>query len=130
MRTLSDLFKALSDGTRLSMLALLSRHGELCVCDFVEAMDITQSKASRHLRHLAHAGLVVDRRDAVWVFYRLPDDPLPDAAAVLQTLRPVLASRDLAHLEARLAAWTARKTTSPACHKPAPRLAHSYGVNA
>ena len=127
MRTLSDLFKALSDETRLSMLALLSRHGELCVCDFVEAMDITQSKASRHLRHLAHAGLVVDRRDAVWVFYRLPDDPSPDVAAVLQTLRPVLASRDIRDLEARLAAWSARKATSPACRKSAPQPAPSPG---
>jgi ArsR family transcriptional regulator len=130
MRTLSDLFKALSDETRLSMLALLSRHGELCVCDFVEAMDITQSKASRHLRHLAHAGLVVDRRDAVWVFYRLPDAPSPDAAAVLQTLRPVLASRDLGDLETRLAAWTAQKATSPACRKPVPQAPHAPGGNA
>lgn len=119
MRTLSDLFKALSDETRLSMLALLSRRGELCVCDFVEALGITQSKASRHLRYLANAGLATDRRDTVWVFYRLPDAPSPDAAALLQALHPVLANRDLGDLEARLDAWNARKVTAPACRRSA-----------
>ena len=45
-------FTALADPTRLQMLALLLRRGELRVCDFVETLAITQSKASRHLRHL------------------------------------------------------------------------------
>ena len=58
MRTLTSVFKALSDETRLQMLGLLLKEGELCVCDFVDVSKITQSKASRHLRHLVNAGSV------------------------------------------------------------------------
>ena len=40
MKNLATLFKALSDETRLSMMNMLLRHGELCVCDFVGAMEM------------------------------------------------------------------------------------------
>lgn len=62
MRRTAELLKALGDETRLKMLWLMLNHRELCVCDFVEVLQITQSKASRHLRNLYHAGLVNDRR--------------------------------------------------------------------
>ena len=45
-------FKVLSDEARLQMLWLLFNNRELCVCDFMEVMEITQSKASRHLAAL------------------------------------------------------------------------------
>ena len=109
MRKLADLFKALSDETRVTLLALLMKHGELCVCDLVETLGITQSKASRHLRYLAHAGLVRDRRVAVWVHYRIEPEPAPEPAAVLQAIRPLLFARDLATLDARLQAWARAK---------------------
>jgi len=123
VRTLTGIFKALSDETRLRMLALLLRRGELCVCDFVEALGITQSKASRHLRYLAHAGLASDRRDAVWVHYRIPERMNPEAAAVLEALRPLLASRDIAEDERRLDAWRASRAPHPACRRPLPGIA-------
>ncbi|HPM76611.1 MAG TPA: metalloregulator ArsR/SmtB family transcription factor [bacterium] len=78
MRELGQLYKALADETRLAMLALLVRREELCVCDFVDVMAITQSKASRHLRYLLNTGLVQDRREAVWIFYRVAE-PLDEA---------------------------------------------------
>jgi len=129
MRKLSEIFKALSDETRLQMLALLLRRGELCVCDFVEALGITQSKASRHLRYLAHAGLAIDRREAVWVFYSIPAHPAPDSAAVLEALRPVLASCDISALEGRFDAWLSSKANSGACRTAAsaPRTAPQPG---
>ncbi|MCA8947537.1 MAG: metalloregulator ArsR/SmtB family transcription factor, partial [Planctomycetes bacterium] len=71
MRELSDIFKALADETRLAIMALLLEHGELCVCDIEQAIGATQSKTSRHLRYLLHAGLVQDRREGVWVHYSL-----------------------------------------------------------
>ncbi|MHC4198059.1 MAG: ArsR/SmtB family transcription factor [Planctomycetota bacterium] len=72
------LFKALSDETRLRILRLLAKGGELCVCDLVAALDITQSKASRHLIYLKHVGLVKDRREGLWSYYSLvrPRDAL------------------------------------------------------
>jgi len=117
MRNLAEIFKALSDETRLQMLALLHRRGELCVCDFVQVMGITQSKASRHLRYLAHAGLVLDRRATVWVYYRLHPEPGAAAGAVAAALKPILASADLRDLERRLDEWEAAKRQI-ACRGP------------
>ncbi len=65
-----QLFKALTDETRLRILALLGRQ-ELCVCQIVQTLGIGQSKASRHLAHLKNAGLVKDRRDGLWMHYSL-----------------------------------------------------------
>jgi ArsR family transcriptional regulator len=74
----AELFKALSDQTRLRILRLLAKGGELCVCDLVAALDITQSKASRHLIYLKHVGLVKDRKEGLWSYYSLvrPRDAL------------------------------------------------------
>lgn len=114
MRPLADLYKALSDETRLAMLDLLMRHGELCVCDLVQALGVTQSKASRHLRHLAIAGLVDDRRDGLWVHYRIRTDPQPDAAHALSALRASLADRAPGDADRRLEAWLDAKANGVA----------------
>ena len=66
------------------------RRGELCVCEVEASLGATQSKTSRHLRYLAGAGLVQDRRDGVRVLYRVSDRPDPDAARVLQGFSPFL----------------------------------------
>ena len=71
MRAEARFFKSLSDETRLKILWLLSGTEELCVCDIIDVLGITQSKASRHLRHLYHLGWVTDRRDGLWMNYRL-----------------------------------------------------------
>jgi ArsR family transcriptional regulator len=63
-------FRALSDPTRLRILSLLLA-GELCVCDIVSALRISQPAASRHLAYLKRAGLVEARRDGLWIHYRL-----------------------------------------------------------
>jgi ArsR family transcriptional regulator, arsenate/arsenite/antimonite-responsive transcriptional repressor len=69
-------FKALSDETRLRILALLAQ-GELCVCDLMAILELPQSTVSRHLATLRHAGLVEDRRQGVWMYYRrVARDPL------------------------------------------------------
>jgi ArsR family transcriptional regulator len=65
-----QVFKALADETRLRILNLLCRR-ELCVCQIVEVLGIGQSKASRHLASLRHAGLVNDRREGLWMYYSL-----------------------------------------------------------
>ncbi|OPX86801.1 MAG: HTH-type transcriptional repressor AseR [Pelotomaculum sp. PtaB.Bin104] len=70
MINIVDILKALSDETRLRIINLLFE-GELCVCDIMETLDITQAKASRHLGVLRRAGLVKDRKSAQWVYYTL-----------------------------------------------------------
>ncbi len=63
-------FHALSDPTRLAILALL-RDGECCVCDLQSALGAAQSRLSFHLRVLKDAGLVTDRKDGRWSWYQM-----------------------------------------------------------
>jgi ArsR family transcriptional regulator len=80
---LENLFRALSDQTRLRILALLAS-GETCVCNIHGALGIPQPTASRHLAYLRKAGLVATRRAGLWVHYRLAQPPDPAAATVLK----------------------------------------------
>jgi ArsR family transcriptional regulator len=100
---LVTLFQALSDATRLRLLSLMAA-GEVCVCYFVEILDETQPKISRHLAYLRRAGLVSARRDGKWVHYGLTMPSDPGAAAVLKNVLDVIANdrrmqRDRAALE-------------------------------
>lgn len=73
MDNLQDILKALSDETRLRIINLLYE-GELCVCDVMEALRISQAKASRHLIYLKNSGLARDRKVAQWAYYSLAKD--------------------------------------------------------
>ena len=120
MRTETQFFKSLSDETRLKMLWLLMAKEELCVCDIMAVLSITQSKASRHLRHLYHLGWVTDRREAVWVNYRLSVAPGSPEDKQLKCLAEILSSRAEAkalkdRLEQRLAAKERNKEGAAAC---------------
>lgn len=64
-------FKALSDETRVRALLLLSGEEELCVCELVHALEISQPKISRHMAALRDAGIVSARREAQWVYYSI-----------------------------------------------------------
>ncbi|BCU06976.1 hypothetical protein Atep_16530 [Allochromatium tepidum] len=66
-----DLFTALAQDTRLRCLLLLATQGELCVCELTQATGVVQPHVSRHLAQLRELGLVQDRRDGLWVHYRL-----------------------------------------------------------
>jgi ArsR family transcriptional regulator len=50
---------------------LLTGHDELCVCELVETLHLSQPKISRHLALLKSSGLVRDQRQGQWVYYRL-----------------------------------------------------------
>lgn len=75
MERTAEILKALSDPTRLRIMSLL-RHGELCVCDLMEALGVPQSTISRHLATLRNAGWVKAHRCGKWMHYVLLD-PLP-----------------------------------------------------
>lgn len=73
MQDMAQIFKALSDTTRLRIMGLLLE-GELCVCDLMSILELPQSTVSRHLSYLRNAGLVEGRRDGVWMHYRTVSD--------------------------------------------------------
>ncbi|EMX6370314.1 TPA: As(III)-sensing metalloregulatory transcriptional repressor ArsR [Enterobacter kobei] len=66
-----QLFKNLSDETRLGIVLLLREMGELCVCDLCTALEQSQPKISRHLAMLRESGILLDRKQGKWVNYRL-----------------------------------------------------------
>ncbi len=70
MDDLLTIFKALSEETRLRILKLLE-NGELCVCDLVASLDMSQPKVSFHLNVLKESGLIRDRRQGKWTHYRI-----------------------------------------------------------
>lgn len=66
------LFKGFADPTRIRILNLLAA-GELCVCDLVALLRLSQPTVSRHLAYLRRAGLVAARPDLKFTYYRLVD---------------------------------------------------------
>lgn len=70
VRAQSRVFRALSDPTRLKILKLLNVR-EMCVCEIMVALGMTQPTASHHLGVLENAGLITHRRRGRWVFYSL-----------------------------------------------------------
>jgi ArsR family transcriptional regulator len=70
MQDLIQAIKALSDETRLRILNLLLE-SECCVCEVMQALDISQSRASRNLGILQNAGFLKTRRDRLWIVYSI-----------------------------------------------------------
>ncbi len=65
-----NLFKALSDETRLRLVVSLA-HGEHCVCELTEMLKLSQPKVSRHLAKLKTLGIVQSRRETQFIYYSL-----------------------------------------------------------
>jgi len=70
MRDFIQLMKALSDETRLRIFHLLLER-ECCVCEVMQALDISQTRASRNLGILQNAGLLKTQRNGLWVLYSI-----------------------------------------------------------
>ncbi len=75
-------FHALSDETRLAIIERL-KGGERCVCDLQDLLDAAQSRLSFHLRTLKDAGLVTDRKEGRWSYYKLVPGALEEAVGAL-----------------------------------------------
>jgi len=83
------LFAALADPTRLRLLNLM-RGREVCVCYFVEILQQSQPKISRHLAYLRNAGVVSARREGKWMHYRMEMPADAGAASILQEVLEAL----------------------------------------
>jgi ArsR family transcriptional regulator len=80
---ISEKLKLLSDKSRLTMLALL-RERELCVCEFVDILGLSQPGVSQHLSKLKAAGLVSEHRKGQWIYYSLQLEDAPYVQDVLK----------------------------------------------
>jgi len=83
---METLFRALADRTRLRLLNLMG-DDEVCVCFFVEILNTSQPKISRHLAYLRRAGVVAARREGKWMHYRVVSPPDPHAARLFNEVR-------------------------------------------
>lgn len=105
MVNLAEFLKALSDETRLRIMALLFQK-EMCVCEICDVIDESQPKVSRHLAKLRDANLVRDERQGQWVFYYLNIDD-KTAAEIMSTIirnineHPIL-SKDMQKLNEKV----------------------------
>ena len=109
---LQKVFKTLADSTRVRILALLERE-ELAVQELMAVLGMAQSRVSRHLAILREAGLLRDRRDGTFVYYRFPaprEGPWRDAWELVRRERQgdAAADRDATALAGVLAARAAR----------------------
>lgn len=120
--TLEQLFSALADHTRLRILALVAG-GEICVCHIHGALGIPQPTASRHLAYLRRTGLVVGRREGLWVYYRIAVPADPAMASVLAaTIDALRSTRGISTDRRKLSGLTAipvrvLEETASACCK-------------
>ena len=82
MRNMVKGFKALSDETKIRILNLLLER-ECCVCEVMQALDISQSKASRHLSALYDAGFLRLRKDGLWSLYSIDKEGMGEYQSLL-----------------------------------------------
>ena len=102
-------FAALAHPTRLRCLLLLLEYEELCVCELTHAIGAAQPSISRHLAQLREATLVSDRREGLWIHYRInPEVPEWVMRVLQQTATGVRRSAPFANDRAALAAMSDR----------------------
>lgn len=89
-----ELFKLLSDATRLRCLSLIVTEGELCVCELTGALGLSQPKVSRHLAQLRESGAVQSRRAGHWVHYRLHNELPAWALQIIHGMQAGTANRE------------------------------------
>ena len=80
--------KAVSDPNRLKLLACL-KTGEVCVCDFVEVLQISQPAVSQQLKKLKDAGIILERKKGTWKHFRLNEEQKPYILAIIDELEAI-----------------------------------------
>jgi Predicted transcriptional regulators len=92
-------FKALSDETRLRMLNVLMER-ECCVCEVMQALEISQARASRNLRALYDAGFLKLRHDGLWSLYSIDKEGLKEYSVdMIEAVRKALEGNETALLD-------------------------------
>jgi ArsR family transcriptional regulator len=113
MRELVKAFKALSDETRLRILNLLLER-ECCVCEVMQALNISQPRASRNLGALYDAGFLKLRREGLWALYSIDKEGLKEHYTdLVEAVRKGLEGNETA-LQDRLRLRSAKRV-GPSC---------------
>ena len=79
----AELFKALGDPARVRLVNLLAQSdGEVCMCDLIEPVGLSQPTVSHHMKKLVDAGLVAREQRGKWAYFSLKRDAVEKLAAV------------------------------------------------
>jgi ArsR family transcriptional regulator len=78
--------ESLSDGTRLAIIQLLSENKEMCACELLKRLSITQGTLSHHMKDLQASGIVTCHKEGKWCHYALNAKALCEMADFLQAL--------------------------------------------
>ena len=97
---LANIFKALSEPVRVRIMALLVTKGELCVCELVDALELSQGVVSRHLAYLRNNKLATARREGVWMYYQINKETKASFGPILTLIKQ--GSKDSDELQADL----------------------------
>lgn len=81
-REAANIFKAFSDENRLRILDSL-HDGEMCACELLDKLKITQSTLSHHMKILSEAEIVCGRKDGKWVYYSIHEEGSRRAKEIL-----------------------------------------------
>lgn len=125
---MEQLFRALADRTRLRLLNLMGDN-EVCVCFFVEILQISQPRISRHLAYMKKVGIVASRREGKWMHYRIVKPSDADAERILTDVQQYLTNKKDMQRERKKLVKFCCSTDLPSAIKyaPLPVLTGSVG---
>jgi ArsR family transcriptional regulator len=78
----ATIFKALSDTNRLMIVDMLFQ-GEMCACQLLDELNISQSTLSHHMKSLCDAGIVNGRKEGKWMYYSINNNDCEPAHSLL-----------------------------------------------
>lgn len=79
---MDEVFKALGDPTRLTIVRMLAQNGEMCVCKIVDELSIGQSAVSHHMLKLKQARLLHSRKEGQWIYYSVNTDTIKNVLLI------------------------------------------------
>jgi ArsR family transcriptional regulator len=99
MREIVKAFKVLSDETKLRMLNMLMER-ECCVCEVMQALEISQSKASRGLNALYDAAFLTMRKDGLWSLYSINREGISEyQSQIIEAIKKALRNNKISELD-------------------------------
>lgn len=106
MNIYTNIFKALSDETRLRILhVLLVARKELCACEFTDVLEVPTYNISKHLKILKNAGLISERKEGRWVYFNIKLNESPyytNVFSALSEMKNTQLEKDKIELQERL----------------------------
>lgn len=82
-----SIYKALSDDSRLRILSIMFQFGEICGSDLELILDFTQTKTSRHLTYLKHAGFVGFTKNEKWIYYQIKEEYKDLLSTIMESIK-------------------------------------------